>query len=342
MVHMVQEERARRQGRAAHGSFTPQRSTNSTPRRDNNEAAVKEAPSKAPGNAVAMQLAKTKMCSFFERGRCSLENCRYAHAVEELRVAPNLQKTKLCRAFMQGYCSAGENCGFAHGEEDLRVTEGVYKTQICNFFERGHCKKGARCNHAHGVADLRPTEKAPPGLGACADALPPATKLVQELKGPREPRQPLATPPGLPAQRGEARAERAFSPLTLAELLASSEASTPSVAELASLAFSPVPSTAWGPFSTAPCSPQTTELGELTPPRHLDPLKVLLEHSGKAASLVPTWKPGMSLCEPALTERLLPDPVVIDLSKRLASLDMAVQQLTADVKGIRDASIRSF
>merc|ERR1719487_542864 len=102
-----------------------------------------------------MQLSKTKMCAFFERGKCASTNCRYAHSAAELRPPPNLQKTKLCRMFLAGGCN-DENCFFAHGESDLRVTEGIYKTQICNFFERGYCKKGDRCNHAHGNNDLRP------------------------------------------------------------------------------------------------------------------------------------------------------------------------------------------
>merc|ERR1719199_2149284 len=119
-------------------------------------SSIKEkAAAKVRDNAVTMQLTKTKMCAFFERGKCASSNCRYAHSQSELRLPPNLQKTKLCRAFLSGGCN-DENCFYAHGETDLRVTEGIYKTQICNFFERGYCKKGERCNHAHGAHDLRP------------------------------------------------------------------------------------------------------------------------------------------------------------------------------------------
>lgn len=111
---------------------------------------------KARDNAVTARLTKTKMCHFFERGKCASENCRYAHAPSELRQQPNLEKTKLCKSFVQnGYCNDGENCGFAHGETELRVTDGIYKTQMCHFFERGRCLKGERCNHAHGSEDLR-------------------------------------------------------------------------------------------------------------------------------------------------------------------------------------------
>lgn len=118
---------------------------------------------------MTAQLLKTKMCSFFERGKCASATCRYAHSANELRSAPNLQKTKMCRMFLQGSCKDGENCPYAHGDSDLKFTEGIYKTQICNFWERGHCKKGDRCNHAHGPLDLRPTAPATPQARPRAD-----------------------------------------------------------------------------------------------------------------------------------------------------------------------------
>merc|ERR1719424_68305 len=115
-------------------------------------------------NAVTARLTKTKMCHFFERGKCASSDCRYAHSNAELRIQPNLEKTKLCKSFVQdGYCNIGENCGFAHGEVELRVTEGIYKTQICHFFERGRCLKGERCNHAHGKEDMRVPLRKPNG-----------------------------------------------------------------------------------------------------------------------------------------------------------------------------------
>jgi hypothetical protein len=107
-------------------------------------------------NAVTARLQKTKMCYFFEKGKCANQRCRYAHSAAELAIKPDLQKTKLCKAFGQtGVCGNGENCVFAHGEAELRVTDGIYKTQMCHFYERGRCLKGDRCNHAHGTEDLR-------------------------------------------------------------------------------------------------------------------------------------------------------------------------------------------
>jgi hypothetical protein len=98
---------------------------------------------------------KTKMCYFFEQGKCDSTACSFAHSKDELRAQPTLQKTKICKAWQGGHCDRGSECTFAHGESELRVTEGIYKTQMCHFFERGRCLKGARCNHAHGPGDMQ-------------------------------------------------------------------------------------------------------------------------------------------------------------------------------------------
>lgn len=231
-------------------------------------------------NAVANQLTKTKMCCFFERGKCASQNCRYAHSVDELRSAPNLQKTKLCRAFLAGGCN-DENCFYAHGEIDLRVTEGIYKTQICNFFERGYCKKGDRCNHAHGVNDLRP--------------LTPSANSNST---------PMSKTSSTPTGCETSRVRR--SPLPLAELLVDSEGRvdsghfvntipptpTKSVTELASLAFSPMPSSPlWGQYPYSPVSSLApiSDMCSMWPVR--DPVEMLVDqhagaHMGTATNLL--------------------------------------------------------
>lgn len=246
------------------------------------ESSAKEKNSNLRDNAVTMQLTKTKMCAFFERGKCASANCRYAHSEHELRVPPNLQKTKLCRAYLSGGCN-DENCDFAHGETDLRVTAGIYKTQICNFFERGYCKKGDRCNHAHGANDLRP----------------PA---------------PMASTPGAktsPSKSGGDSSRTRRSPLPLAELLVDNEANvnfgtipaapnfsaipptpTKSVTELASLAFSPMPSTPmWGQYGVHPLSPMSTlaapspDLASMWPAR--DAVDMLVEQRTSPIAALP-------------------------------------------------------
>lgn len=209
------------------------------------QSSTKEKNQKLRDNAVTMQLTKTKMCAFFERGKCASTNCRYAHSTSELRLPPNLQKTKLCRAFLASGCT-DENCYFAHGETDLRVTEGIYKTQICNFFERGYCKKGDRCNHAHGLHDLRPP---------AATAATPVGKSMTS-----------------PSSMGDASTRPRRSPLPLSELInIDPEAHmgvtptysqmlpptpTKSVCDLAQMGYSPVHSTPlWAQYGMHQLSP---------------------------------------------------------------------------------------
>lgn len=350
-------------------------------------SSMKEKNAKLRDNAVTMQLTKTKMCAFFERGKCASSNCRYAHSEQELRLPPNLQKTKLCRAFLAGGCS-NENCFYAHGESDLRVTEGIYKTQMCNFFERGYCKKGDRCNHAHGSVDLRP---------------PPVAKVA-------------ATPAKTSSLGGDSTRPRR-SPLPLSELLViDSEANanlsssysaipptpTKSVTELAQLAYSPVHSspmwTQYGMHPLSPCGPSPYMSDMMWPPRdavdmlvqdqHLnapmnlmyamdvmEPQLEMFEHPMAAQTpdkafellgLAPSpLRPAPGLCDPpsftpsptgfapmACTappglggahnleepSQRAPDgkdPLMVNLSERLASLDAVVLGLGNDIAQIK-------
>lgn len=175
-------------------------------------------------NAVTQRLLKTKMCYFFERGKCASQTCRYAHSPDELRQQPNLQKTKLCKVFAEeGSCSNGANCVFAHGEVELRVTDGIYKTQMCHFFLRGRCLKGERCNHAHGPQDMRqPPPKTPQdaaqGAGAASGSsgsrgTRPSTSMEASESTPK------ASTTGLfGGSPGDAKTG---SPLSLADMLTS-------------------------------------------------------------------------------------------------------------------------
>lgn len=166
-------------------------------------------------NAVTVRLMKTKMCFFFERGKCQSTNCRYAHSASELRHQPNLHKTKMCRAFLlDGKCPDVESCSFAHSESELRVTDGIYKTQMCHFFERGRCLKGDRCNHAHGPDDLRKSLGATPA-SASSSAGPAAAREHGEGAAARG------------EQVGSREGRGPGSPLPLAELLAGSPGGRP-------------------------------------------------------------------------------------------------------------------
>lgn len=70
--------------------------------------------------------------------------------------SPLFRKTKLCKFFQQGKCIRSEDCNYAHCEEELQPLPDFSRTRLCPFLrETGHCSKGARCNFAHTPEDLR-------------------------------------------------------------------------------------------------------------------------------------------------------------------------------------------
>jgi len=244
--------------------------------------------SKNKDNAVVQQLAKTKMCAFFERGKCFSDTCKYAHSADELKRAPNLQKTKLCKAFLQGKCKDAENCGFAHGEADLRVTNGIYKTQMCNFFERGYCKKGDRCNHAHGFGDMRPAASvivevdeasSPAGSGEAS----PKTETCQTFGDLPSPGSAPQTPARPAARRKSGQAMSSTkvqrSSLPLAELLDSEN-----TAKIAAL---PTPTKLVADMAAMTCSPMQNA-------------DILAQHAAAVAAATTFQGPGPQLPAPFL------------------------------------------
>mmetsp|Transcript_49328 Transcript_49328/g.107406 ORF Transcript_49328/g.107406 Transcript_49328/m.107406 type:complete len:222 (+) Transcript_49328:59-724(+) len=63
---------------------------------------------------------KTKLCTFYQAGRCSRGNrCTFAHAEESLKDRPDLRCTKPCREFFtRGTCKKGDACTFAHWRKE--------------------------------------------------------------------------------------------------------------------------------------------------------------------------------------------------------------------------------
>mmetsp|Transcript_141734 Transcript_141734/g.359881 ORF Transcript_141734/g.359881 Transcript_141734/m.359881 type:complete len:388 (+) Transcript_141734:76-1239(+) len=66
---------------------------------------------------------KTKLCTFWERGRCLRSPCSYAHGEEELLQAPDLTKTAMCRVLLLGGTCSNPECSFAHNPQELRAME---------------------------------------------------------------------------------------------------------------------------------------------------------------------------------------------------------------------------
>mmetsp|Transcript_74014 Transcript_74014/g.158643 ORF Transcript_74014/g.158643 Transcript_74014/m.158643 type:complete len:385 (+) Transcript_74014:121-1275(+) len=115
--------------------------------------------SAAANSPLDSRFFKTKLCSFWQEGRCLRStDCKYAHGEKEISATPDLTKTALCRELLRrGECDI-PNCPFAHTHEELRATTGVYKTAMCAFFPTGRCRLGAFCRHAHHESELRPRE----------------------------------------------------------------------------------------------------------------------------------------------------------------------------------------
>jgi len=66
-------------------------------------------------------LHRTKICSFWLRGRCRRHPCSFAHGHKELRQAPDLTKTAMCSALLSEGCCPNMGCTFAHSIAELRV-----------------------------------------------------------------------------------------------------------------------------------------------------------------------------------------------------------------------------
>jgi Zinc finger C-x8-C-x5-C-x3-H type (and similar)/RNA-binding, Nab2-type zinc finger len=100
----------------------------------------------------SLHLLKTKFCELQKRGNCHYgARCFYAHAVAELKEAPNLLKTSICKDFkMNGICSKEDKCVYAHDTSELKT-----KVSMCKWFLNGHCSHQNRCRFAHTPMELR-------------------------------------------------------------------------------------------------------------------------------------------------------------------------------------------
>lgn len=107
------------------------------------------------GTRYDSQFYKTKLCMFWQTGRCTRRNCKYAHGEQELQQAPDLTRTAMCRMVLaDGRCN-DPTCKFAHGLDDLRTTNNFFKTTMCCFSPDGACKLGDQCRYAHSRTELR-------------------------------------------------------------------------------------------------------------------------------------------------------------------------------------------
>lgn len=102
----------------------PPADTGASSRRRSGRGGQKTGP--PPQRQCAQAFKKTAICRYYPRCHQG-DECKFAHASEELRVRPNLTKTRMCAGYYDGRCTLpASECGFAHGEEDLRPREVPY------------------------------------------------------------------------------------------------------------------------------------------------------------------------------------------------------------------------
>jgi len=69
---------------------------------------------------------KTKMCSFFAKGRCTKgDTCNYSHEKVQQRAKPDLFRTQLCPELLSGGECMRKQCRYAHADSEVRVLAGI-------------------------------------------------------------------------------------------------------------------------------------------------------------------------------------------------------------------------
>jgi len=72
---------------------------------------------------MARSLLKTKICTFWELGRCKRKVCQFAHGVAELHQVPDFTKTAMCRNVRSPGGCKDPGCKYAHSQDELRIID---------------------------------------------------------------------------------------------------------------------------------------------------------------------------------------------------------------------------
>jgi len=135
---------------------------------------------------IDSQFFKTSICMFWQQGRCTRRECRFAHGEQELREVPDLTKTAMCRQMLKNGKCPIKNCKYAHSRDELRSTDRFFKSRMCTFFIAGNCRLGSSCRYAHGTMELNGSNVAARSSttsNACGQpARQPANSIFQDAQ----------------------------------------------------------------------------------------------------------------------------------------------------------------
>eukprot|EP00746_Dinoflagellata_sp_MGD_P102377 gnl/MRDRNA2_/MRDRNA2_41873_c0_seq1.p1 gnl/MRDRNA2_/MRDRNA2_41873_c0~~gnl/MRDRNA2_/MRDRNA2_41873_c0_seq1.p1 ORF type:complete len:273 (+),score=55.54 gnl/MRDRNA2_/MRDRNA2_41873_c0_seq1:119-820(+) len=111
-----------------------------------------------PQTAGGPEAFKTRICTFFEQGKCTRgDACTFAHGEHELNRSKGGGKGGYGGGGMQ---PGGTNFGKGAGGPPMQALGGAngvdrsFKTKMCTFFEQGKCTRGAACTFAHDPSEL--------------------------------------------------------------------------------------------------------------------------------------------------------------------------------------------
>lgn len=102
---------------------------------------------------------KTKMCTFFEQGKCTKgDSCTFAHDPSELTGGKGKGGGGSFAPGGPGKAGpgkGGKGGGAPKGGKGNGPSGGGgFKTKMCTFFEKGKCTRGAACTFAHDPSEL--------------------------------------------------------------------------------------------------------------------------------------------------------------------------------------------
>eukprot|EP00931_Biecheleriopsis_adriatica_P022266 TRINITY_DN14355_c0_g1_i8.p1 TRINITY_DN14355_c0_g1~~TRINITY_DN14355_c0_g1_i8.p1 ORF type:complete len:227 (-),score=41.81 TRINITY_DN14355_c0_g1_i8:111-791(-) len=112
------------------------------------------------------KLRNTRLCAFFLAQKCKYaDQCSFAHDTDDILEKPNLAKTKICYKWQRGRCAlSAAECRFAHGDSDKNEVALVDAEQPL-FGKMASLSSTTTANTSASEADLDYEEELPASKG---------------------------------------------------------------------------------------------------------------------------------------------------------------------------------